>query len=85
MNINRQILFSGFIIIGTGILNAIQGKNDYTRVLVGGYIYLLMLSILDIFGGNFSRIAGGLALLGSTYVLIFLFPWDSIINMVKGK
>lgn len=85
MNINRKIIFSGFIIIGTGLIRATQGNGKYTHVLIGGYIYLLTLSILDGFGGDFSRISGGLALLGATYVIIDWFPWDVLLNMIKGK
>lgn len=85
MNINRQIIFSGFIIVGTGIIRATQGKSDYTTVLVGGYVFILVLSIMDAFGGNLSRFSGALALLAAAYVVIDKFPWDVVINLIKGK
>jgi hypothetical protein len=85
MNVNRQVVISGFVIIGTGIIRAAQGKTDYTTVLVGGYVFLLVMSILDLFGGNLSRLASILALLAALYVVIDKFPWDIVINLIQGK
>lgn len=85
MNVNRKIVMSGFLIVGTGIINAAQGKSDYTTVLVGGYVFMLVMSVMDMFGGNLSRLAGILAILAALWVVINEFPWDVIINLIKGN
>lgn len=76
---------SGFLIVGTGIIRAAQGKTNYTTVLIGGYVFMLVLSVADMFGGNLSRLAGSLALLAALYVVIEEFPWDIIINLIQGN
>ena len=81
---NQKIVVAVFIIGGSGIIHAVVNKTAITPVIIGSYIFLLVASILDIFGGQASQFAGALALLAATYVLLTEFPWTQILGMVKG-
>jgi len=46
---------------------------------------LLVLSVLDMFGGGLSQLASGIAMVAVVYVLLTEFPWQQIIGLVQGK
>jgi len=87
MNINRKIIFAGFLLICGGIVRSVNAKKKLTPVLVGGYIFVLLLSILDAFGGYFSEISGALALLACVVVILSpdIFPWNTIFDALNKK
>jgi hypothetical protein len=72
--VNKKIVITGFIIIGGGVLNvwigAKSNQASVTGVIVGGYVLILILSLLDAFGGQLSTLAGALALLAAVYVVV---------------
>lgn len=76
---------------GSGVMNAAINKTKVTPVIMGAYIFLLILAILDTFGGQLSVLSGALAMLAVVYVLIgvdpttkkTIFPWDTILGVVK--
>lgn len=82
---NRKIVVAVVIIAGSGVVNALLKKKPLTPVIIGAYVFLFVLSILDIYGGPASQIAGALAMLAATYVIITEVPWDQIIKLVQGK
>lgn len=82
---NRKIVIAVIIIGGSGFINAIMAKKPVTPVIIGAYIFLFVLSILDMYGGPVSDLAGALAMLAATYVIITELPWDQIIKLVQGK
>lgn len=82
---NRKIIVATFIIAGSGIANAWTKNKPITGVIVGSYIFILMLSIMDMFGGPFAQLSGALAMLAVTYVLLTQVPWNTIIKTVTGK
>lgn len=81
---NKSVVASTAIIMGSGIANAWINKKPVTRVIVGGYVFMLMLSIGDMFGGDLGKLMSALALLAATYVLLVEFPWTTVIGAVQG-
>jgi len=75
---NKTIVASTAIITGSGLVNAYTKKQPITRVIIGGYVLMLMLSIGDLFGGDFAKIMSAIAVLAATYVLLTEFPWAAI-------
>lgn len=81
---NNHIIAAGLIIVGSGVVQAWTSKKPITPVIIGGYVFMLILSILDMFGGQISTIASALAMLAVVYVLLNVFPWSQISSLLKG-
>lgn len=90
---NTKIVVAVVVIAGSSIVNAWYRKKPITAIVIGSYILLLILSIMDMFGGKISALASALAMVAVVYVLIgvdpktkqSLFPWDLITNLAQGK
>jgi hypothetical protein len=84
---NKKIVIVGVLIIGSGVANAWLAKppKAITPVVIGGFIFLLMLSVMDMFGGPMSNLASALAVLAATYVLLTEFPWATVLGAVKAN
>ncbi len=82
---NKQIVAAVVIIGASGIVSAWTKKQPITRVILGSYVLLLILAILDLFGGQVSRLAGALAMIAALYVIINQFPWSTLLNIVQGS
>jgi hypothetical protein len=82
---NDKIIIAVVVIAGAGITNAWLNKKPITTVVIGSYILLLVLSLLDMFGGKISELASALAMLAVVYVLLTEVPWQQIIALVQGK
>jgi hypothetical protein len=57
---------------------------------LGGYVLVLLLSIMDAFGGEFSTLASAIALLAATYIVLseYLPIFEilgAFINNLRGK
>lgn len=81
---NKQIIAAVVIIAAAGVVSAWTKKQPITRVILGAYVLLLILSVLDLFGGPVSRLASALALIAALYVLLNEFPWQSVIGLIQG-
>lgn len=82
---NKKIVVATLIIGGSGVVNGMVNGKPITPVIVGSYIFLLLMSVLDMFGGPLSALAGGLALVATVFVIINEFPWGTVLKTVKGK
>lgn len=82
---NRKIVISAVVVGGVGILNAWSQSKPITGIVIGTYILLLVLSILDLFGGPLSQLSGAIAMVAVVYVLLYELPWSKIIGLVQGK
>lgn len=82
---NQKIVVAVVVITGTGIINAWTNKKPITAIIVGSYILLLVLSLMDMFGGRISQLASAIAMLAVVYVLLNEFPWQQLINLAQGK
>jgi TM2 domain-containing membrane protein YozV len=90
---NQKIIIAAAVITGTGILNAFLAAKPVTGIIIGGYILLLVLAIMDSFGGPFSALSGAIAMVAVVYVLFgydpqtkqTVFPWQKLIDLAQGK
>lgn len=82
---NKQIIAAVAIIGASGVVAAWVNKKPITRVILGSYVLLLILSVLDLFGGQVSKLAGALALIAALYVILNEFPWQVVISLLQGK
>jgi len=60
--------------MGGGALNMfmgnVTGQASLTKTVMGGFILILILSLLDLFGGPLSTLAGALAMLAAVFVIV---------------
>lgn len=68
--INRQIVIAVVVITGITIFNNVTQQKPITKVIIGSYILLILLALLDMFGGPFSEISGAIAMLALVYVIV---------------
>lgn len=88
MTVNKHIVAAALIIGLTGIVNAATMHNSsMTRVIIGAYVFLLILSVLDYFGGPLDTIASALAMLAVLYVILHDWTgiWQGIGKMLGVK
>jgi hypothetical protein len=83
--VNKQIIVAAIVIGVSGISNAWINSRPITTVVIGSYIFLLVLAFMDMYGGSLSMLSGGLAMVAATYVLLTEFPWKQVIGLVQGK
>lgn len=82
--INGHVITAVVVIAGAGIINAWSNKRPAYRLIVGSMIFLIVLSLLDTFGGPASSIASGLAMLAMVYSILNIVPFDQIMGAL-GK
>ena len=82
---NKKIVAAAVLIGGTGVVKAITAGQALTPIILGSYVFLLMLAILDMFGGQASTLAGALAMLAVVYVLLTQFPWQAVTGLATKK
>lgn len=82
---NKKVIAAVFVIAASGVYKSAVAQKPITPVVMGAYIFLLVLSIMDMFGGAMSQLAGGLAMLAAVGTLLYDFPWTTISNVVTGK
>jgi hypothetical protein len=82
---NKPIVAATLLIGGSGVVNAWLSHKPVTPVIIGSYVFMLILSLADLFGGEISRLMSALALLAAGYVVLTEIPWTTILGLVKGK
>lgn len=82
---NKKVIVVAFVVAGSGIVNSWINKKPLTPVIMGAYIFVLMLAVMDAFGGELSTLAGAFSMLIMTYVLLVEFPWSTILKFVQGQ
>jgi hypothetical protein len=83
--INRTILFSALVIGIAGVTQSFLRTGKFSRALIGAYVFLLLLSMIDLIGGGASQLASALAILAVLYVLLTQFPWAQLYSAVTTK
>lgn len=83
--INRTIIFSALIIGISGVLQSFLRTGHFSRALIGSYVFLLLLSLVDLVGGAASQFASALAILAALYVVLTQFPWSQLAGSVGVK
>jgi hypothetical protein len=84
-SVNKKVVIAVFLIGGSGVVNAAMNKTAVTPVILGSYIFLLVLSVLDAFGGPMATLSGALAMLAAVVVVLTEFPWGLLAQAAKGK
>ena len=82
---NRSIIVAAFVIAGSGVVNAWSNQKPITPIIIGTYVFILIMAVMDMFGGGLADLASALSMLAVTYVLLTEFPWSKIISFVGGK
>lgn len=82
---NKQVIGAVVVIGAAGVVTAWTKKQPITRTILGAYVLLLLLSLLDLFGGSVSRLASAIALIAALYVILNELPWSTLIGLVQGK
>ena len=85
---NRKIVVATLVIGASGIVNSWNAKppKAITPVILGTYVFMLVLALLDAFGGPIAQLAGALAMLAMLTVILTEFPWGTILGLVgQGK
>lgn len=78
---NKHIIAATLIIGGSGVIRAWQTKKPLTPVILGSYVFMLVLSIADLFGGEVSRLAGAIAMLAM--IAVILNTWIPILDLIQ--
>ena len=81
---NKKIAVVGFIIVGGGLIKAWTANppQAITPVIIGGYVFILLLALLDAFGGPLGNLAGALAIVAGIYVV--LTEYVPILQLLGG-
>jgi len=82
---NKSIVVAVFVIGGVGVVNRLLVQKPITTIVIGSYLLLLILALMDMFGGGMSKLASAFALLATTYVVLTELPWQQVINFLQGK
>lgn len=81
---NRTILFAALFVGLVGGVQAFVNHGKLARVLIGTYVLLLLLALLDAVGGGASQLASALALLAALYAGLTQAPWQQLLKTVHG-
>src|SRR5215472_7484085 len=70
--INKQIIMTTLVIMGVGILRAWTSNppQGITTIVLGGYVLMVVLSIVDLFGGPLASLTRIIAMLALVSVLL---------------
>lgn len=77
---NKHIIAATLIIGGSGIIKAWQSKKPITSVILGSYVFMLILSLIDLAGGQASKFAGAIAMVAMLAVI--LNTWTPILGTI---
>jgi len=71
---DKTIIIEGTIIIFIGFLYAVVNNRPKTKVFAGGVGFVLLMALLDAFGGDVAKLAEALMTLATISVLIVEIP-----------
>jgi hypothetical protein len=85
VQVNRSIVISAAGITSIGVATAFLGGKPITRIVLGGYLLALALSVFDLFGGGMAQVAGAVAWLALVGVVLSnLTIWQTIFALFSG-
>ena len=79
---NKKIIIAAVIIVGSGVVNSMLRGGRMTPVFIGGFVFVVVLSIVDFFGGPLSQFSSALAMIAVVYILLSQFPWSLLLKAV---
>ena len=71
---DKVVLIDGVIIIFIGFLNAVVNNRPKTKVFAGGVGFILLMALLDAFGGDTAKLASALMTLATITVVMVETP-----------
>lgn len=84
MHVNRTIIVSTIIIMTAGLVNVLIIKNPakqttghartVTRVVVGGYVLAIVVSLIDLLGGPFAHVGGMMLMVAVATAFFAIYP-----------
>ena len=79
---NKHIIAATLIIGGSGVVKAWMSKESIkiTPIIMGSYVFMLVLSIADLAGGQVSQLAGAIAMVAMLAVI--LNTWTPILGII---
>lgn len=85
--INTHIIIAVGIIGASGIIRVWTGQgsqgSSITKVLLGADVLLIVLAVVDFFGGPLSVLAGSIAMLAAFVVVLTQIPWQTLFNKLN--
>lgn len=79
MNVNKHIIVATFGLVAVGVIKKWnQPGANFTPIFVGGFVFMLGLSVADLFGGTMSKLASGLAMVALVNGILTEIPADFI-------
>ena len=78
---NKHIIAATLIIGGSGVIRAWQTKKPLTPVILGSYVFMLVLSLADMFGGKMSQVAGAIAMVA--VIAVILNTWIPLLGTIQ--
>lgn len=85
MDVNKKIVVAVAFVTAVGIVQNWMQHKGITRTVLGAFVFLLVLSLLDLFGPGMSALAGALALLAALYVGLTQMPWGALFSLYGKK
>ena len=83
---NKHIIVAAFVVGGSGVLNSWHNQKPITPVIIGTFIFVLVLALVDSFAPpKMQTVVGAIAMLAVMYVLLTEFPWDWIFQALKSS
>lgn len=86
MNLNRRIIISGVLLIAAGVYRVVvvkDTKTTLTRVIVGGYLLMVLASLIDLVGGPVGQISSLLLTLALGTLALAILP--DIASRIAGR
>ena len=85
VQVNRSVVISAAGITAIGVSNAYLNKKPITKIVLGGYLLALALSVFDLLGEGAAQVASAVAWLAlAGVVLTNLDLWQAIFDSVSG-
>ena len=78
MEVNKKVIIAVFVVGGIGVMKAVTKQEPITPVILGSYVFLLVLSVADLAGGQISNVVGGLAMVAVLTSILYDFPWSTL-------
>lgn len=71
-NVNKPIIAATLVIMAVGVIHAWTSNppQGITRIVLGGYILMLILSVFDMIGGGLASLSRAIAMLAMVTVLL---------------
>jgi hypothetical protein len=85
MHTNKQIIVSALVIGGAGVWKSWTSGKPIGRVLLGTYMLVVILSIIDLIGGVAATLAGGLAMIAAMGSIFYLMSQSQFLKLANAR